>query len=316
MIRLTALSILTFLPVSALALDLAMPQGSTLAVDKITEAGSYALPEGPFADGALSTQQITGYVSRQVWHLADATLSTDQLIDPLRAQIKAAGFAVLLDCDAASCGGFDFRFATEVLPAPDMFVDLIDYRFLSATRDTDEGREALSVLVSRTDTTGIMQLIAVQPSTGSSTLPLAKPVGGQPFVPTSVANPQMPSEFIKALEVGGHVILNDLAFETGSSNLADQPFSSLEALATYLIANPDIRLALVGHTDSVGGLDGNMSLSQKRALAVRTRLIETHSVPASQLEANGVGYLAPLASNLTEAGRTANRRVEAVVLTK
>lgn len=316
MIRTTALPILMMLPLDAMALELAMPQGSVLAVDKVTEQGSYALPNGPFTDGALPTQQATGYVSRQVWHIADETLPTDQLIDPLRTQVQAAGFEILLDCDATSCGGFDFRFTTEVLPAPEMFVDLIDYRFLSATRETDNGREALSVLVSRTDTTGIMQLIAVQPGTASAALPLAKPDSGQPLVPASIANPQLPSEFIKALEVGGHVILNDLAFETGSSNLSNQTFASLEALAAYLIANPDVRLALVGHTDSVGSLEGNMSLSQKRARAVRARLIEVHNIPSSQLEANGVGYLAPLASNLTEAGRTANRRVEAVVLNK
>ena len=45
------------------------------------------------------------------------------------------------------------------------------------------------------------------------------------------------------------------------------------------------------------------------------RLVEGHGVPRAQLEADGVGYLAPIASNLSEAGRQANRRVEAVLLT-
>jgi outer membrane protein OmpA-like peptidoglycan-associated protein len=71
---------------------------------------------------------------------------------------------------------------------------------------------------------------------------------------------------------------------------------------------------LVGHTDSVGGLSGNIALSKRRAQSVRQRLIDTHGVDPSRLDAEGMGYLSPAASHLTPEGREANRRVEVIVL--
>jgi outer membrane protein OmpA-like peptidoglycan-associated protein len=72
-------------------------------------------------------------------------------------------------------------------------------------------------------------------------------------------------------------------------------------------------VAIVGHTDASGGLEANIALSRKRAQAVRNVLIEAFGVPAAQIQAEGVGYLSPRASNLTEAGRTQNRRVEVML---
>lgn len=298
---------------SAQALELAMPEGSTLAADEVLEGGSYALPDGPYQDGYLSSRQVTGHLSKQAWHLAGETLTTEQLIDPLRSQIQAAGFAILLDCDAQSCGGFDFRFATDVLPAPDMFVDLVDYRFVSALKDVSTGLEAISALVSTSETQGYIQLIAVQPGPASDALPLAKTVPTTTVASASV-NLSAPTDLAKALEVGGHVVLSDLEFETGSANLTEGSFNSLQALATYLADHPERRIALVGHTDSVGSLEGNIALSQKRARAVKDQLVTGFGVTAGQVDAQGIGYLAPIATNLSEVGRNANRRVEAVLL--
>jgi OOP family OmpA-OmpF porin len=73
-------------------------------------------------------------------------------------------------------------------------------------------------------------------------------------------------------------------------------------------------VALVGHTDAQGTLDNNIALSKKRATSVLNRLVEKHGVDANQLTAEGMGYLSPIASNLSAEGREANRRVEAVLL--
>jgi len=124
----------------------------------------------------------------------------------------------------------------------------------------------------------------------------------------------LPSDFGKQLEIAGHVILSDLVFDTGSAELGEGPFDSLAKLADYLRANPTRRIALVGHTDAVGGLDGNIALSKRRAASVRARMTNTLGVPEAQLVAEGVGFLAPVANNLSGAGREANRRVEAVLI--
>jgi len=309
---LSALILGLYVPTASLALELAMPEGSVLAFDDVAEQGSYALPDGPYLDDALSTRRINGYVSRQAWHLSGDGISSEQLIAPLRSQLEAAGYGILLDCDAASCGGFDFRFATDVLPAPDMFVDLVNYRFISAMRETSNGTFAVSALASRSDVQGYTQLIAVQPGNAADPLQVSEPEG-VPVVP-AVQIPADVSDVVKTLQTTGHVVLGDLAFETGSANLAAGTFASLKAIANFLIASPDARISLVGHTDNIGSLEGNIALSEKRAIAVRERLVQNHGITPERFEARGVGYLSPVASNLTDEGRTANRRVEAVLL--
>jgi outer membrane protein OmpA-like peptidoglycan-associated protein len=69
---------------------------------------------------------------------------------------------------------------------------------------------------------------------------------------------------------------------------------------------------VVGHTDYVGGYDYNMDLSKRRARAVMDALVNEFGIAAARLKSDGVGYLAPAASNLSEAGRALNRRVELV----
>jgi OOP family OmpA-OmpF porin len=104
-----------------------------------------------------------------------------------------------------------------------------------------------------------------------------------------------------------------LDFGTGAADLTEGRYESLAALADWLKANPDKTVALVGHTDASGGLDGNIVISKRRAESVRARLIAAYDIPPAQIEAQGVGYLSPIGSNLTEEGRQKNRRVEAIL---
>ncbi len=69
---------------------------------------------------------------------------------------------------------------------------------------------------------------------------------------------------------------------------------------------------MVGHTANVGNLASNMTLSKQRAEAVVNALVNDHRIAAARLIANGVGPLAPVASNAAEEGRAKNRRVELV----
>ena len=73
-----------------------------------------------------------------------------------------------------------------------------------------------------------------------------------------------------------------------------------------------MKLFVIGHTDMTGSLEHNLGLSQRRAQAVVKALTTTHGVPASRLQAKGLGPLAPVATNSTAAGRQRNRRVEFV----
>jgi flagellar motor protein MotB len=76
--------------------------------------------------------------------------------------------------------------------------------------------------------------------------------------------------------------------------------------------NSALKLHMVGHTDNVGQLPANLDLSHRRADAVVKILSTKYSIAAARLDAQGIGPLAPVASNDGEAGRARNRRVELV----
>lgn len=298
------LGLIPALPVAAQ--DLAMPAGARLTTEERSSLGSYALPTGPFADGAIPTEVIEGAILRQSWR-RQGTATTLQLLAPLREQIESAGYEVLLDCKTGQCGGFDFRFGTEVLPGPGMYVDLTDFRFLSA-RGADN--TAISVLVSRSSTAAFIQMIRVG-AAARGEVRTAPPGSGNSPAPVL---PSASGPFAETLDTRGRVVLDDLSFETGSASLGAGSFASLQALADYLASHPGREIAIVGHTDSVGSLDNNIALSRKRAASVLDRLVSDFGADRGQLQAGGMGYLAPLTSNLTARGREANRRVEAVLV--
>ncbi len=293
------------------ALDLSLPTNATLTRKVDDPATTYFLPLAPFDDGVLPATEIEGDITLQAWRIEGQGLTTLQTLGPLRDQIAEAGYDILLDCGGQECGGFDFRFNTRVLPAPDMFVDLFDFRFLSARKGTSNGQaEYLTAMVSRAAGTGYVQLITIRPNgTGGAAISISLDT------PDPEQNPILSdSSIAQELMRKGHAILPDLVFASGSSTLEDGSYVSLEALAEFLRADPKSRVALVGHTDAVGALDGNIALSRKRAASVLERLAEQHQIPRDQMESNGMGYLSPVAPNLTPEGRKLNRRVEAVLL--
>lgn len=291
-----------------------LPSGQPPLSERTSALDSYDLPIGPFADGQIPVRQLEGRIMRWSWQLGADDLTTLQILDPLRKKAKDMGFQIVFECNQRICGGFDFRFGTEVIPAPDMAVDIGDYRFLSAVRD--EG-EALSLLVSRSGQIGYVQAIQVIPKgVEQGTGFPAEPKPDDPNQPNAAGELETNDvpDLLSTLERHGRGVLRDLEFATGSSSLGPGPYPSLEALAGLLRDNRRYRLALVGHTDTVGSLKDNISLSRQRAEAVRQRLLERYSIDADRIEADGVGYLAPLVSNATPAGREQNRRVEAVLL--
>lgn len=86
-------------------------------------------------------------------------------------------------------------------------------------------------------------------------------------------------------------------------------FQDIEGLANFLNLYPEIAANIQGHTDSRGNDDYNMSLSQRRADAVREILVSEYGIDGSRLKSVGYGETQPVASNDTDEGRAENRRV-------
>jgi len=104
----------------------------------------------------------------------------------------------------------------------------------------------------------------------------------------------------------------DVLFETNKFSLKPAARESLAKVAGILLAYPDLRLEVDGHTDSVGSDTYNQQLSENRAASVRDYLAQ-QSIPISSVTVLGFGKTQPVASNATAAGRQQNRRVELVV---
>lgn len=104
-------------------------------------------------------------------------------------------------------------------------------------------------------------------------------------------------------------IASKLFFETNSDVLKVASTTELDELVTILRTYENSILTIEGHTDSKGSDEFNMTLSQKRASAVRVYLIEK-GIAESRLKSTGFGETNPVADNTTNAGRAKNRRVE------
>lgn len=303
-------------PGRAAALELALPGRAELTGQSREDHVTHALAVGPWQGGQVQSIEVSGQRIRQAWKIIGLGQTTAQLAAALAEQLAAAGYEVLYQCEESQCGGFDFRYATLGLPEPEMHVDLGNYRYIAARRLLPEGQgaEYASLMISRSQRAGYVELTQVLPQGADA----AVAVSGQPdATPAIVQGPPLPAiagdDIATWLESQGRAVLAGLDFAPGSANLGPGPFPSLSRLADYLSAHPEVRVTLVGHTDAVGALESNIALSKRRAEAVRRRLIEEYGVAPSQLDARGVGYLAPIASNQTAEGRALNRRVEAVV---
>jgi outer membrane protein OmpA-like peptidoglycan-associated protein len=108
------------------------------------------------------------------------------------------------------------------------------------------------------------------------------------------------------------VNMSDVLFDTGQYTLRPGAREKLAKVAGIILSHPGLKIKVEGHTDSVGGDDYNMKLSDNRANAVRTYLVG-QGVDPSIVASEGFGKSRPVADNSTAAGRQANRRVEMVV---
>lgn len=135
-----------------------------------------------------------------------------------------------------------------------------------------------------------------------------------PPQPVAMPRPQAPVQqpIATALQTTGQVQLY-IHFATGSATLYDDSLPVLSELLAALRAIPTAGLDLIGHTDAVGSSEYNMTLSAKRADAVKFWLIKNGILP-SRLRSSGRGFSQPLDDNATEYGRAVNRRVQAIRL--
>lgn len=100
-----------------------------------------------------------------------------------------------------------------------------------------------------------------------------------------------------------------VTFASDSDRINPNFYTALNGIAQTLVAYPESRILIYGYTDSTGGDAHNQALSERRADSVAQYLVG-QGVALSRITAAGFGKANPIASNSTEAGKQANRRVE------
>src|SRR5205085_7993816 len=108
------------------------------------------------------------------------------------------------------------------------------------------------------------------------------------------------------------VSMPDVLFDTGQYTLKPAARERLARISGIVLAYPDLKLEVEGHTDSTGSHEFNQRLSEKRAASVRDYLVDAN-VPVNNVMARGLAETDPVADNKTAAGRKLNRRVEMIV---
>ncbi len=138
--------------------------------------------------------------------------------------------------------------------------------------------------------------------------------GSVTFVEPELSDDEF-DEGLKSIEEGEAIVLDNIFFEFNKTTLLDESNKSLDEIISFLKENDFKLIEISGHTDSEGSEKYNQELSEGRAKSVVDYLVE-NGINDSRLIAKGYGEARPIETNLTDAGRAVNRRVEFRLLKK
>lgn len=285
-------------PLAAQAIDLALPQGAELTATHSQTAASHALPTGPYQNGAVA-MAVHDAPLRQTAHrmLRGQDHSTQSILQDLKAQVLKMGYRTDFECHSAQCGGFDFRFALDLLPEPDMHIDLADFRYFQAKLGAGNGLKTVAIVVSASPKYAFVHITQLGQGAEDAARMTEASKSPEPVAPAAFAANQT-------------IVLAGVTFAAGKAELQSPLPAIVADLARWLQINPQARATLIGHTDNTGNVDANTALSLARASALRAVLVARHGIDPARLSVIGRGGDAPIASNTTAEGRAANRRVE------
>ncbi|MBO0932434.1 OmpA family protein [Fibrella aquatilis] len=108
----------------------------------------------------------------------------------------------------------------------------------------------------------------------------------------------------------GKFVTRGILFNVGQATIKPESFGALKDIANVLTENADLRVLIVGHTDADGDDATNLTLSKRRAEAVKAALSSDFGINASRLTTDGKGETQPATPNTTPEGKANNRRVE------
>ena len=298
-------AILLFLPLSAHAQtrDIAGSHdysgigrfgGSVITGYQAKDFDATRLQAAPFKDGKpADARRLEGKITR-IAYRTKAGPSILEVSRNFETQLAKAGFETLVACDTDQCGGIPFTEAIDILPVPQMWADGFNFRYYAGHK-SDNGRELYAAVVTSKNNDQVTTQLVVA-------------------VVGEIKNKMVDAAAMaKGLGEKGHIALYGIYFDTDKATIKPASAPTLAEMAKLLNGQPRMRVFIVGHTDSQGSYEHNMTLSRQRAEAVAAALVKSYAIAKTRLYTAGIGYLAPVGPNATEDGRALNRRVELVV---
>ena len=271
-------------------------QGSEIAEYKVENYGKTVLATGPVSkdsDAEKTTLSVEGKITRILYRVPTG-VSPLEVFRNFEARARDANFETIFSGGPEQINDYVFKYKH---PVEIMHESALGngIHYFSAVREIAGVKTYLAVLVA--------------PHGGGD---------GTHVGLIAAKTKQMEMQMVDARKMQlsiaetGRVALYGLYFDYDSVKIKTQSKATLDEIAKLLTNQGNLRIIIVGHTDNAGDFDYNMDLSKRRAEAVMNTLINDYGVATSRLKSDGVGYLAPIATNLSDAGRTQNRRVELV----
>ncbi|MEX0955984.1 MAG: OmpA family protein [Rhizobiaceae bacterium] len=237
-------------------------------------------------------QNLEGKVTRIAYRL-DPGPSILEVTRNFENRLAAAGYETVWECKDDECGGYDFGYyGTEILPIPFMSVNLDDYRYVAAHKPGSPNTYA-AILVSEVNREVLAQVMVVETGEMEDRMVDAK-------------------QMAEAISETGKIAIYGILFDYDKADIKPESRPALDQIAELMDGNPDLKILVVGHTDNEGSMEYNLDLSMRRARSIVAELGSAYGIAGERLSPAGAGFLSPVASNRTEAGRTENRRVELV----
>jgi outer membrane protein OmpA-like peptidoglycan-associated protein len=274
----------------------------------------YVLPVGPAVKDSegqrVPSEKISleGRVTRTLYR-GPKERSTLEILRNYQSALESAGFEILYTCGGKDCGNlFHWLFYKDMeqrilstKTSGSAFDIPQDLRYLAAKGTVGDRTVHVSVLVAFDAGFGKLSKQAVT---------LVEVIESEDMDTGMVTIDA--EAMAKGIDATGHIAIYGVYFDTNSAEIKAESAPTLTEISRLLADRPSLKLLVVGHTDNQGDYDYNMGLSGRRAEAVARALSDQHGIDGGRLRSAGVGFLAPVASNDTAAGREKNRRVELV----
>lgn len=272
--------------------------GSTLQTSWTHKFDRVVLPMGKISwddkrqtDVAAKTAKVAGKLTYLDYGTPENRGGLE-VLDNYKQGLKVGGFQILFSCYGAACGE-GYPIDREQFGDDPSQVGHEQTGYLTAKLARADGDVYVTVIVDQPNAVTDLAIVEARP------------------METGLVKVD-PKALLNDIERTGHASIYGIYFDTGKAVVKPRSKQALGAIAKLLKSKPALKLYVVGHTDNAGTLDYNMGLSRRRADAVVAVLVKKYGIAAARLRPEGVGPLAPVLANTSQAGRAKNRRVELV----